>query len=298
MRVFLTNPKKMIFISKTLMIIVLGIDYLVDNNSHAIIPLFSFFFGSIVFYSLFLENIFISQKNYAQLFNYYMSMIYMLSGFFVLFGHIMKKKERNNYFVVFILINIIMFLILYFWVFRIKIINFKDDTQFLNEFEIYLHTKSLLEAIEQESDDREIIMNYLQYETYHFTSFNKKLKDEDRKYNFYLIIEKILKKRMVVFKNSLLLKLMHYMILKNYLKNNKSAYILLYHLYYDIENKLFTADLSQYFFIFKLKKSIEDDAIEFNFNKNNISIRYQINSLMDLISKVSEKYYSFWNLLL
>ena len=298
MRVFLTNPKKMIFISKTSMIIVLGIDFLVDNNSHAIIPLFSFFCGAIVFYSLFLENIFISKKNFIQLFNYYMSMIYMLSGFFVLFGHIMKKKERNNYFFVFIIINLIMFLILYFWVFRIKIINFKDEIQFLNEFEIYLHTKSLLESIEHKSNDREIIMNYLQYQTYHSSYFNKELNEEDRKYNFYLIIEKILKKRMVLFKNSLLLKLMHFIILKNYLKNNKSAYLILYHLYYDIDNKLFSANFSQFFFIFKLKKSIEDDSIEFNFNKNNISIRYQVNTLMDLISNISEQYYSFWNLLL
>ena len=298
MRVFLTNPKKMIFISKTLMVIVLGIDYLVDNNSYAIIPLFSFFFGAIVFYSLFIENIFISKKNFSQLFNYYMSMIYMLSGLFVLFGHIMKKKERNNYFFIFILINIIMFLILYFWVFRIKIINFKDDTQFLNEFEIYLHTINLLESIDKKSNDREIIMNYLQYESYHFNHFNKDFNDENRKYNFYLIIEKILKKRMVIYKNSILLKLIHFMILKNYLKNNKSAYLLLYHLYYDIDNKIISANFSLYFFIFKLKKSIEDDSIEFNLNKNNISIRYQINTFMDLISEVAEKYYSFWNLLL
>ena len=61
MRVFLTNPKKMIFISKTLMVIVLGIDYLVDNNSYAIIPLFSFFLV-LLFFILYLLKIFLFLK--------------------------------------------------------------------------------------------------------------------------------------------------------------------------------------------------------------------------------------------
>ena len=66
------------------MIIVLGIDYLVDNKSRAIIPLFSFFSGTLVFYHYFLENYFVSEKEFTQIFSYYMSMIYMLSGVFIL----------------------------------------------------------------------------------------------------------------------------------------------------------------------------------------------------------------------
>jgi hypothetical protein len=46
------------------MIIVLGIDYLVDNKSRAIIPLFSFFSGTLVFYHYFLENYFVSEKEF------------------------------------------------------------------------------------------------------------------------------------------------------------------------------------------------------------------------------------------
>ncbi len=280
------------------MIIVLGIDYLVDNKSRAIIPLFSFFSGSLVFYHYFLENYFISEKDFTQLFSYYMSMIYMLSGIFILIGYILKQEERRYYFVIFILTNIILILILYFWVFRIKIINFRDESQYLTEYDIYLHSKNLLLSITNKTHNREFMVNLLEYYSYNQSNFYKDLNGENDDYNLYLIVEKTLKKRMVYYKNSLLLKSMHYMILKKYLKNHKSAYLLLYHLYLDIDNNLLSASFSQKFFIYRLKKSIEDDSIEFNYNKTDISMRYQINTLIDLITKVSEKYYSFWNLLI
>ena len=280
------------------MIIVLGIDYLVDNKSRAIIPLFSFFSGTLVFYHYFLENYFVSEKEFTQIFSYYMSMIYMLSGVFILIGYIMKQEERKNYFIIFILTNIILILILYFWVFRIKIINFRDESQYLSEYDIYLHSKNLLLSITNKTDNREYMINFLEYYSYNKNNIYKDLNSENDDYNLYLIVERTLKKRMIFFKNSVLLKLMHYMILKKYLKNHKSAYLLLYHLYLDIDNNLLSTTFSQKFFIYRLKKSIEDDSIEFNYNKNDISMRYQINTLIDLITRVSEKYYAFWNLLL
>ena len=49
-RAFISNPKLIILISKTLIFIILGVDSLINNNSRAIIPLFSFFSGCLVFY--------------------------------------------------------------------------------------------------------------------------------------------------------------------------------------------------------------------------------------------------------
>ena len=287
----------MILLTKTLLIIILGVDYLINNNSRAIIPLFSFFSGCLVFYSFFLENYFASHKNIIILFNYYMSMIYMLSGIFILIGYILKT-EIKNFFFIFILGNIILILILYFWVFRVKIINFRDESQILKEKEIYLHTKNLLLSITDKSYNRELMLNFLEYQTFQTNNVSQEIKEENKDYNLYLIVEKALKRRMVYHRNSVLLKIIHFIILKNYLKNHKSAYLLLYHLYLDIENEIITVSQSQKFFIFRLKKSIEDDSIEFNYNKNDISMRYQINSLIDLIIKVSEMYYAFWSLLL
>ena len=85
----------MILIAKTIMIIILGFDFTFNNNSHAIIPLFSFFFGSIIFYYCVLDNIFISEKDCKQLLIYYMSLIYMLSGLFVLIGYVAKGKFKS-----------------------------------------------------------------------------------------------------------------------------------------------------------------------------------------------------------
>ena len=288
----------MILIAKTIMIIILGFDFTFNNNSHAIIPLFSFFFGSIIFYYCVLDNIFISEKDCKQLLIYYMSLIYMLSGLFVLIGYVAKGKFKNNFFIIFILFNVILILFAYIYVYRIKIIDFRDQSQFLSEYDIYLHTKNLLLSLHQKKFNRELMLNFLEYHSYHSNYIDKDLNDEDTKYNYYLIIEKSLKRRMLLFKKSIVLKLMHFLILKKYLNKNKSAYLLLYHLYSDIEKNIFSASFSQKFYIFRLKKSIEDDSIEFNYNKNEISIRFQINNLIDLIVKVSEMYYSFWNLLL
>ena len=224
-------------------------------------------------------------------------MIYMLSGIFILIGYILKT-EIKNFFFIFILGNIILILILYFWVFRVKIINFRDESQILKEKEIYLHTKNLLLSITDKSYNRELMLNFLEYQTFQTNNVSQEIKEENKDYNLYLIVEKALKRRMVYHRNSVLLKIIHFIILKNYLKNHKSAYLLLYHLYLDIENEIITVSQSQKFFIFRLKKSIEDDSIEFNYNKNDISMRYQINSLIDLIIKVSEMYYAFWSLLL
>jgi hypothetical protein len=92
--------------------------------------------------------------------------------------------------------------------------------------------------------------------------------------------------------------MLHFIILNNYLLNYKNAYLLLYQLYYDLENNYINANIEQKFFIYRIKKSIEDHSIEFNLNKDDISIKYQINFLIDLINNVTELYYSFWNLLL
>ena len=222
----------------------------------------------------------------------------MLSGIFILIGYILKQDNRRYFFIIFILGNIILILILYFWVFRIKIINIRDESQYLSEYDIYIQSKNLLLSITNKTDNREYMINFLEYYSYNKNNIYKDLNSENDDYNLYLIVERTLKKRMVYYKNSVLLKLMHYMILKKYLKNHKSAYLLLYHLYLDIDNNLLSASFSQKFFIYRLKKSIEDDSIEFNYNKNDISMRYQINTLIDLITRVSEKYYAFWNLLL
>ena len=55
---------------------------------------------------------------------------------------------------------------------------------------------------------------------------------------------------------------------------------------------------SQEFYFYRLKRKIEDRFIETGIDSSEISIKYQCNSFIHLISKVSEIYLDFWNLLL
>ena len=56
--------------------------------------------------------------------------------------------------------------------------------------------------------------------------------------------------------------------------------------------------MTEEYFIFRIMKKIEDKAIEDGFDKTNISYKYQTNMLINLISKITLYYNSFWNLLL
>ena len=298
---FVTNPEKNVFIAKTIMIIITGIDYLI-GNSRSIIPLSAFFFGTIILYSFYNEHCFNTSNDFRQIYNYSLSLIYFLSGLFVLIGYILKdENERKGYFYFYLLFCIIFLFIINYAVFKIKTINFTDNSQKLNELEIFLQYRNVLLSIKKKNYNRELMITFFQYINY--SNYNKKieenfLNEENENYNLYCIVEKSLKRRMVLFKNSLLLKILHFIILKYYLKNHKGAYLLLYQLNYDLDNYIINGDLSEKFFIFRIKKSIEDDSIDFHFDKNEISMRFQINTLIDLIITISELYFSFWNLLL
>ena len=299
-RNFITNPEKMVFLAKSIMLFILGIDELIENT-RAIIPLFSFSFGSLVFYSYFNRHYYVKYNDFKQLFNYSFSLIYFLSGLFLLITYVFKDNERKGSFYFYILFCVIFLFIINYYVFKVKIINFRNSSHKLNELEIFLHYKNILLSIEEKNNNRELMLNFIEYLNY--SNYNKineksKLNEERENYNLYCIVEKSLKRRMVLYKNSLLLKIFHFIILKKYLKNYKSAYILLYQLNYDLEQNYIYGNLNEKFFIFRTKKSIEDDSINFNLDKNDISIKYQINKLIDLIINITELYFSFWNLLL
>ena len=287
----------MVFMAKTIMLLILGIDYLI-GNSRAIIPLFSFSLGTIVFYSFFTEHFYSRVDNFRQIFNYSLSLVYFFSGLFVLIGYTLKDEERNGYFYFYILFCVIFLLISNYYVFRIKVINFRDNSQKLNELEIFLQVRNILISIEKKSLNRELMLNFLEYNMYNKKIEENFLNDENENFNLYYIIEKSLKRRMLLYKNSLLLKMLHFILLRNYLKNHKGAYLLLYQLNYDLQNNFIYASIDEKFFIYRTKKAIEDDSIDFRFDKNEISMRYQINTLIDLITNVSELYFSFWSLLL
>ena len=304
-KTFISNPEKTLFIAKTIMLLFFNIDNIIGDTG-PVIPFVSLTLGILVFYSFFLEHYYCGNNKTKEFFNYSLSIIYFFSGIFIFLGYVLKERERKGYFYFFILFCMILVLIFNNLVIKIKIINFKDNSQKLSQFEIFLHVRNLLESIKKKSDDRSFMLNYIEYNNYYILPNNSNLKgeqntalsEEDENYNFYCKIERSLKNKIILFKNCLLLKMLHFLILKEYIQNYKGAYLILYQLYSNIEKNLLYATYSENFFIYRLKKSIENDSIEFQMNKSDISIRYQINSLIDLITNVSELYFSFWNLLL
>ena len=64
---FITNPEKTVFMAKSIMLLVLGIDNLI-GNSRAILPLFSFSLGLLIFYNYFNSHLFFKSNNLRKLF--------------------------------------------------------------------------------------------------------------------------------------------------------------------------------------------------------------------------------------
>ncbi len=94
---FISNPEKIIFIVKTIMLLILAIDKIIKMNK-LMIPLFSFISGIIIFYSFFLEHYYHKSNDFRQLFNYSLSVIYFFSGLFIFIGYILKDKDKKGYF--------------------------------------------------------------------------------------------------------------------------------------------------------------------------------------------------------
>ena len=179
-----------------------------------------------------------------------------------------------------------------------KYINLKEQFNKIPDYKIYLQVHILLHSIKDKNINREEMMKFIKYNDFSINESKNFWKEQNKDYYFLLKIESILKKYINAYPNSLILKIGLYKLLYFYLEKYKGAYIILYNLYEDICEGIINASIGEKFYVFRIKKVLEEKGFNSSIDKTEISIRYQINKFKKQMSNVAYSYYFFWELLL
>ena len=238
---------------------------------------------------------------------YYYSYINFSSSLFLCIRYLLQKKKIIGFIYVFF---IIVFLTIFYTIIKPKKkIKFHKNYIYLCDTQIFYHLITLINTINDNIYNfRENIYDIINFYSLIIESKNEfKLNSLEQKEEFknkeiknFLLkyIEHIFKKAISENVNSILLRAQYAHFLKNNLNKYNTAYIEIYSLYEEMENNDISFSFCQQFYIYRVKKHLEEKCLECGTDKNQISIKFQINYFMKLISQVSRMYYEFWSLLL
>ena len=262
-----------------------------------------FLIGSYInLYCFYIEKLYSIKIKLNLILNFYLSIIIIIVSFLLFMANLLKHKNFKGFFY----IGILMFILFVLFIYTKPKSNLKIQKfySFKSELEIYTHINFLLINLNNYNKSRNELLFLICY-----TSINSELKNlnintdiknniiNNEEIQFYMkkYIEKLFKIYINIFKNTYKLRLLYIMYQIEYLKKNKKAYLLLCELEQNYRNKL---SYCQEFFIYRIKKQIEEEIFEDYDNLENISINYQINTIIDMILKVTKNYEQFWTLLL
>ena len=175
-----------------------------------------------------------------------------------------------------------------------------ENFSFKSELEVYNQLKLIILSMEKRKDRRHLLdlasywhkthCYYNGVKNFAFNSFN----NEQLELFIYKYIDKTFRSMIHRFNNSILLTITYASFLYEVLNKYSKAYIILYDLFFSNQDLSF----SQSFYIYKIEKEIQEKVFEIGFDKTDISYKYQCNTLINLISQVSDIYINFWSLLL
>ena len=304
----IVNSPLSFFFVKSVSVIIGGICIIYHFTNYAIfILLVMALYNS---YNYCIELKYLDQDENSFQFFYYFHIIYFLSCFFCAIGFLLKKKSFKGLFYVFFM-SIFLYIIYNLSKSKEeKILSFQHIKKNINnEFTLFLQARYLTHAVEKKKISRYVLLNLLSYysqmdniEEGSISDINKKLGDENLMNNntedidlsLYQTIDKFYKVALQNNMNSIILKISYSNFLRHKLKRYTKAYMILVEILEEEDYLSFSED----FYCYRLKRKIEDRFIETGIDKSEISYKYQCNTLINLISKVSSIYLDLWNLLL
>ena len=293
------NANKFLFYTKIIIISMNSISKITNIDKATIIVMLILAFLNL--YNFYSQYHFQSQNNFIQKIFYYFSYINLLSCFLLFIGIIVKNKSYNG--LIYIFFSVLVVLLLYFYNYPIQEIDInKSFFSFNSDLEIYNQIRLLLDSIENKNISRREKINLIAYivekinikeKDILYFNFFENITDKEFDFYFFQYIEKILKQLMNKFPNSIILHITNVYFNLKIIKRPNKAYILLHKI---LEEK--KLNYSQEFYIYRFKKRIENKSIENPRTKDDISFKYQCNTLIDLIVEICLKYIDFYNLLL
>ena len=299
------NSSKSFFFNKLILLIIYRI-----NMIYSILNIicFSIFFFSYIHLICFItEYHFQDDRSFNTRIYYYINYIYIISSTILFIGFLIRKEKFEGLIFVFFLFIIILITLIFIWPKQLL----KDSIliHFINDLEAYNQIRIFIKSVKERKLNRENLLNFLIFCSFSYKNTDKAIDEEnfinhldnELDYKLSQFIESTLKNKVNQYNKSILLKCLY----ANYLYNERckynKAFLIILSLYEDISKKKIPSNLSQEFYIYRLKRNLETNCINLKNDNNDkneeLSSYYQVNNLLFLILKITEMYYEFWNIL-
>ena len=309
-------------------ITVILLEFLTIKNILMFVVVIIFIFSILNFYCIQNEFKFVLEINFSNLCIYCMNIIYLWGCTCLLIAKIITNVNFDGMFLIFIL-GIVLIIVYQLTVSKKNLLNLKINFLKNDDKETFRIIYIILNDLEKRNKKRENLVNIYGY----FTEKNQMLKNSDDNKIYKSIIKSNFKsnsntnnnsstnenisKRLIniseseletlilnhidnlfhqalnYYKTSLLLTITYAIFQFKKLEQYYKSYMT-----FEKSLKIDSLSFSQEFFIYRIKRKIEERIFEEGKDSTNISLKFQSNLIIKMISDVSIIYNEFWNELL
>ena len=293
---------------RTFTVVLLEMLVLLDILGFVVFYMFlSSLYNIICFY---IEKKFKNEENIITIVNYNLNLIYFWDCTCLFCGKILVNTKFDGFLEIFF-IGVILIIIFNLTFPNQKIKPSSESLILKSEREIYNQIRLILKGIETYKNNRENLLYLYGYlsqnmkekktkkENLNLTqifSNNKnesQLTNEEIEFYLYQHIDELFKEAINFYQDSVLLLVSYSIFQLEKLERFNKAYLNLCKI---SEKKNLTLD--QDFYIYRIKRRIEEKGLEDGTDNTNLSFKFQCNLLINMISEVATIHSYFWNLLL
>ena len=304
------NSDIIILISRSFDIILLEICILKEIFNFAII--FLFFSSLISAFCIFIERKYQNSKiNIIINVKYILNMFFFVNCFMLFIANLIKQKNFKGIFIIFLVISIVILIYSYSFSY-IQFNIFKRPLK--RDRDIYNNIRNIIQLVENKYKNRQYLLKLLSYSfnlshSEQLTKiknltplkkivelYNNEIDDDKRKkleVYIYQYIEGLFKDALKIFRDSPLLLINYSIFQLEKMHRYHKAYIILLKCI-----NLPNLNFSQEFFLYRIKRNLEEKGGELGKEQSYISYCYQINNMASLISDVSFSYTQLYGILL
>ena len=297
-------------------ITVILLEFLCIKNILMFVVIVIFSFSLFNLYCIQNEFKFVLEINFSNLCIYCLNLIYFWGSFCLFSAKLLTNVNFDGMFLIF-LFGIVLIIIYQLTLTKKNLLNSKINFLKNDDKETFRIIIIILNDLEKRNKKRENLVNIYGY----FTEKNEMLKNSDNKiYNSILIknsnnnnfnknmkniseneletlilnhIDNLFHQALNYYKNSLLLTITYAIFQFNKLEQYYKSYMTIAKAL-----KIDSLNFSQEFFIYRIKRKIEERIFEEGKDNTKISLKFQSNLIIKMISDVSIIYNEFWNELL
>ncbi len=304
------NADLVLILSRAVDVILLELCVVTDlNNITIIFFLFSSLFSA---YCIFKERKYQWYKNNIAIsVKYIFNIFFFVNCLMLLISNLIKMKKFIGMFNIFMVISVVV--IIYICSTSVKHFNILKRP-LKKEKEIYNNIRIIIQLIKNKKKNRYHLLKLLSY-SFNLTHgeqltkiknltplrkivelYNNQIKEEESSkldYYFYQYIEGLYKDALKTFRDSPLLLVNYAIFQLEKMHRYHKAYIILLKCM-----GLSNINFSEEFFIYRIKRNLEEKGVELGKEQSYISYTYQINNMLSLISEVSYSYSQLYGILL